>query len=97
MLKKIALAVLFAVTFCPVASLAQVRIRIGPPAPVIEVPGNPPERGYVWIDGYHRYEGGRYVWTQGHWERPPHEHARWEKHRWVHRHGEWILIEGRWR
>jgi hypothetical protein len=97
MLKKIALAVLFAVTLCPVASFAQVSIRVGPPPPVVEVRGNPPDRGYVWVDGYHRYEGGHYVWTAGRWDRPPHPGGRWVAHRWVHRHGEWVMVEGHWR
>ena len=68
-MKKIALAVLLALTLVPAASFAQVVIRIGPPAPVVP----------------------------GRWERPPRPGARWVAHRWVHRHGEWVLIEGHWR
>ena len=69
-MKKIALAVLLALTMLPAASFAQVVVRIGPPAPVHEHRGPPPGRGYVWISGYHRYEGDHYVWTSGHWDRP---------------------------
>ena len=97
MMKKIALAVLLAIAVSPAASFAQVVIRIGPPPPVVERRGPPPERGFVWIDGYHRWEGEHYVWTPGRWERPPHPHAVWVAHRWVHRHGEWVLVEGHWR
>jgi hypothetical protein len=97
MVKKIALAVMFAFTLCPVASLAQIAIRIGPPPPVYEHRGPPPERGYVWINGYHRYEGDRYVWVPGRYERPPQGHRRWVAHRWQHRHGQWVMTEGRWR
>ena len=97
MVKKLLLAVLFALTLCPVASIAQVVIRVGPPAPVYEHPGPPPERGYVWVNGYHRYEGDHYVWVGGHYDRPPHEGAHWRAHHWVHRHGQWILVEGHWR
>src|ERR1039458_4944517 len=57
MMKKIALALLIALTLCPVASFAQVAIRIGPPHRVYEDRGRPPERGYVWTGGYHRYDG----------------------------------------
>jgi hypothetical protein len=95
--KKIALALLFALTLCPAASFAQVVIRVGPPAPIIETRGVPPDRGYVWIDGYHRWEGGAYVWTPGRWERPPHPGAHWVAHRWAHRGDHWVLIEGHWR
>ena len=96
-MKKIAMAVLLALTLLPAASFAQVMIRVGPPAPVYERPGPPPEAGMVWQSGYHRYEGDHYVWTAGHYERPPHEHARWVAHRWVHRNGQYVLVEGHWR
>jgi len=97
MIKKMVLALLFAVTFVPVASFAQVQIRIGPPVRVYERPGPPPERGMVWTQGYHRYEGDHYVWTPGQYQRPPREHARWVAHRWVHQHGQWVMVEGHWR
>lgn len=96
-MKKIALALLFAFTLFSAASLAQIAIRIGPPPPMHEDRGRPPERGFVWIDGYHRWEGDHYVWVPGRWERPPREHQRWVAHHWVHRHGEWVLVEGHWR
>ena len=66
MFKKIAMAALFAATLCPVASFAQVHITVAPPAPVVEVRGNPPDRGYVWVDGYHRYDGGHYAVSYTH-------------------------------
>jgi hypothetical protein len=96
-MKKIVLALLLALTLSPAVSLAQVVIRIGPPAPVVERRGPPPDRGYVWIAGYHRWEGDHYVWTPGRWDRPPRPGAVWVAHKWVHRHGEWVLIEGHWR
>ena len=80
-MKKIALALLLALTLSPAASFAQVAIRIGPPAPIVERRGPPPDRGYVGIDGYHRYEGGQYVWTPGRWDRPPHPGQRWVAHK----------------
>jgi hypothetical protein len=95
--KKIALALLLALTLLPVASFAQVVIRIGPPAPIVEHPGPPPDRGYVWIAGYHQYQGDHYVWVPGHYDRPPHPGARWVAHKWVHRGDHWVLVEGHWR
>jgi hypothetical protein len=97
MVKKTALAILLALTLFPAASFAQVRIVIAPPPPVVERRPPPPERGFVWIDGYHHWEGVHYVWTPGRWDRPPHPGAHWVAHRWVHRHGEWVLVEGHWR
>ena len=97
MVKKIALALLFALTLCPAASFAQVVIRVGPPPAMHENRGRPPEHGFVWIDGYHRWDSGRYVWVAGRWERPPHHGAHWVAHKWEHHHGEWVLVEGHWR
>lgn len=49
--KKIVLAALLAFTLVPAASFAQVYVHVGPPAPIVERPGPPPERGFVWIGG----------------------------------------------
>jgi hypothetical protein len=51
----------------------------------------------VWIDGYQSWAGDHYVWVPGGWERPPHPGARWVAHKWVHRHGQWVMVEGHWR
>ena len=88
---------LLAITMLPAAGYAQVYVRVGPPAPIVERRPLPPERGYAWIAGYHRWDGGHYVWVPGRWDRPPRAHAVWVPHRWVHRHGGWVLIEGHWR
>ena len=96
-LKKIALSVLLALCLAPAASFAQVVVRIGPPAPIVERRPPPPERGFVWIDGYHRWDGAHYVWVPGRWDRPPHPGGHWVAHRWVHRHDGWVLEEGHWR
>jgi len=78
-------------------SAADIHVRIGPPRPIVERRGPPPGSGYVWIDGYQRWDGNRYVWERGRWDRPPRPHARWHNHRWVKRHGEWYFVEGGWR
>ena len=96
-MKKFALAALLALTLLPAASYAQVVIRVGPPPVIVERPGPPPERGFIWIGGYHRWDGARYVWVPGHYERPPHPGARWVGHRYVRRGGGWVFVEGHWR
>jgi hypothetical protein len=97
LVKKIAMALLLAFTLIPAASFAQVVIRIGPPPPVYERRGPPPGEGYVWQPGYHRYDGAHYAWTPGHYEQPPRRGQRWVAHHWVHRHGQYVLVEGYWR
>ena len=49
---------------------AQVVVRIGPPAHVVErVPPPPHEHpNWAWHEGYHRWDGNRYVWVPGRWE-----------------------------
>ena len=96
-MKKIALAVVLACTLIPAASNAQVYVHIGPPVAVVEHPGPPPGRDFVWVSGYHRWDGNRYVWVPGRYERPPHGHHVWVAHHWEHRHDGWVLVEGHWR
>ena len=96
-MKKRILTLLLAATLLPAAAFAQVVVRVAPPAPIVETRGPAPGPEYVWVDGYHRWDGGRYVWTRGRWDRPPHPHAHWVAHRWVHRRGGYVLVEGHWR
>lgn len=80
------------------ASAAEVVIRVGPPHPVYVGPvGVAPGPGYVWTNGYHEWAGERYEWREGAWVRPPHPHAVWVEHRWVHRHGGYVFVRGYWR
>jgi hypothetical protein len=79
---------------------AQIVVRIGPPPPrpVEVVPAPPPEhRDYVWQPGYHRWDGERYVWVPGHYEHPPHPHARWIPGHWDRRGGGYVWVDGHWR
>jgi hypothetical protein len=84
----------------PTLSMAEVSVDINlgaPPAPVREAAGRPPHRGYVWNDGYYRWEGRRYMWTPGRWVRPPHRNAVWVPHRWEHREHGYVMVPGHWR
>jgi hypothetical protein len=94
--KKTFLAGLLALFLTPAIAMAQIIVRIAPPAPIVEVHDHPPHEGRVWIDGYHRWDGHRYVWVHGHWARPPHRGAVWVAHRWEQRGNGWVLIQGHW-
>jgi len=72
-------------------------VRIGPPAPVYEVRSVAPGPGYVWIEGYHRWDGNGYLWVTGRWERPPHVRAVWVPGHWDHDGRGYFWIDGRWR
>jgi hypothetical protein len=54
-----------------------------PPPPIVEAPPPPPpSTEFVWAAGYHRWDGHRYVWAPGHYERRPRVGARWVPARW---------------
>jgi hypothetical protein len=97
MRRVIANALLVATLGLACAHGEEVVVRVHPPREVIEKRVVAPGPGYVWIGGYHRWDGNAYIWVPGRWDRPPHEHAVWVRHRWVHRNGGWVLVEGHWR
>jgi len=79
------------------ATAGRVYVRVGPPARVVEVRPVSPGPGYIWIDGYHRWDGRAYVWVAGRWERPPRPRAVWVPGRWAQdRHG-YYWVDGHWR
>jgi hypothetical protein len=91
-------ATLAASTACASAApRGRVYVRVGPPAPIVERRIVAPGRGYVWIPGYHTWDGRAYVWRPGRWDRPPRARARWVPARWYHDRRGWYLIEGHWR
>ncbi|HZQ50952.1 MAG TPA: YXWGXW repeat-containing protein [Bryobacteraceae bacterium] len=76
---------------------AQVYVRIAPPPVVIEHPPVRPGPNFIWIRGFYRWDGARYVWVPGHWVVPPRRHTVWVDGHWVHRRGGWFWVEGHWR
>jgi hypothetical protein len=76
------------------AAEAQVVVRVAPPPPRSErVPGA--RRGMVWVPGNWDWNGRRYVWRAGHFERARSGH-RWREDRWVERNGGWVRERGGW-
>ena len=98
-MKKFLMAALVAGMLMPAAGFAQVGVvvRVRPPAAVVEHPGRAPRRGFVWVGGYQRWDGARYVWVPGRWVRPPRARARWVPAHWRERRGGWVFVEGHWR
>lgn len=80
------------------AANAQVVIRIGPPPPrPVEVVPAPPHEGYVWVPGYHRWDGHGYVWVHGAYRRPPHAGAVWVEGDWREERGGHVWHAGYWK
>ena len=94
---KLAGLVLAGILFATAGLAADVFVKIAPPRLVVEKRGPAPGRDYVWINGTHRWDGNAYHWEGGKWERPPRPNAHWEQHRWEHRKGGYVFVEGHWR
>jgi hypothetical protein len=75
----------------------EIVVKVRPPHPVVEARVVAPGAGYVYQKGYHRWDGHAYAWQPGVWVMPPRAHARWVDHRWVHRNGSYVFVEGHWR
>jgi WXXGXW repeat (2 copies) len=97
MLRKGLLAGLFAAVLSINVFAADIVVRVAPPRARVETRVPAPGPGYVWTPGYNRWDGRAYVWVPGAWVMPPHPHAHWVAHRWEHRHGGWVFVEGHWR
>lgn len=67
-----------------------------PPPPQPEVVPASPGPEYVWARGYHRWDGHRYVWVAGRYNRRPRPDARWEEPHWEAHGKSKVFIEGRW-
>ncbi|MGA8029572.1 MAG: hypothetical protein WB992_20715 [Bryobacteraceae bacterium] len=77
---------------------AQIYVRIGPPPPRREVVVARPGPGYIWVAGYHRWDGNAYVWVPGQWTLPPQPYYhRWVPGHWRRRSQGWFWVEGHWR
>ena len=97
-LKRSLLTAVAAVILVLGVAQAQVVVRIGPPPPrPVEVVPAPPHRGWVWVPGYHRWDGHRYVWVGGRYVKPPRPGAVWVAGDWHPERGGQVWHAGYWR
>ena len=64
------------------AANAAVYVRTAPPRPVVERVVKSPGPRYVWVAGYHQWNGRGYAWVPGRWVYPPRPRATWVAPRW---------------
>jgi len=70
-------------------------VMAAPPLPREEVIGVAPAPGYIWLNGYWNWVGGRHVWVPGYWAAPrPGLH--WVAPLWVRRGNGWLMRPGHW-
>lgn len=79
------------------AANAQIYVRIGPPPPRREVVVARPGPQYVWVGGYHRWDGNRYNWQPGSWVLPPGRYHHWVPGHWRNSRRGYYWVEGHWR
>ena len=77
---------------------AEVIIKTAPPAPVsVVVVGSAPSALHVWVPGYYKGAGGRYVWVAGRWAKPPRAGMVWVPPIWRQGPNGYVFVAGRWR
>lgn len=96
-MKKLLLAAVATALLGTSAAFAQVVVRVVPPHPIFEHRPLRPGAGYVWTNGYHRWDGRAYVWVPGRWAMPPRPGVMWVDGHWGRRRGGYVWIEGHWR
>jgi hypothetical protein len=100
-ISSLAAVALGVVLFAAAAGCAPVSgrlyVRTGPPVRVVEVRSVAPGPGFVWIEGYHRWDGRGYLWVPGRWERAPRARAAWVPGHWAQDRRGWYWVDGRWR
>jgi hypothetical protein len=78
-------------------SAADIVVHLKPPSLKVEHRPARPGPNYIWVGGYHRWDGNAYVWEPGKWEVPPREHAVWIAPRWEHRGDGYVFVQGYWK
>lgn len=68
-----------------------------PPVAIVETLPPAPGPAYVWVGGYHHWDGAGYVWVPGRWVLPPRGYAAWVPGVWLARGRRWMWRPGYWR
>src|SRR5262249_2291356 len=90
-------ALISVLSACAARERRVVYVTSPPPPPVVESVTVSPGPAFVWLAGYHTWNGSAYVWVPGHWERRPEGRREWVPGHWGHdRHG-WYWVPGHWR
>jgi len=82
----------------PIVYAAEVIIKTAPPAPVsVAVIGRAPSSMFIWVPGYYKGVGGRYVWVAGKWMKPPRPGMVWVPPIWRQGPNGYVFVAGRWK
>jgi WXXGXW repeat (2 copies) len=78
------------------AGTAPITATEAPPQSPVEVVGQPPNPGYVWIPGVWEWRG-YWFWAPGHWAKRPRPSVSWVRGQWEQRSNGWVWTKGYWR
>ena len=71
-------------------------VKDAPPAVREETRGTAPSPNHIWIAGLWKYDGGKYVWLPGSWERPATEDMTWVPGAWLKTASGYEHVPGHW-
>jgi hypothetical protein len=71
-------------------------VQTAPPPDIYEAPPPPPGPAYVWVGGFWWWNGYRYDWRRGHYDRPHPGYHMWVRDRWVHGPRGYVYVRGHW-
>jgi hypothetical protein len=83
----------------PVAPPAAPTVAATPVRPAAATPVRPAQvapPAVVWTPGFWQWDGARWVWVAGVWQRPPQPGATWQPDRWQPRGGGAVFLPGGW-
>lgn len=73
-----------------------VYVRTAPPAKRVEVRSARPFANAVWIAGYWRWNGNKYVWAKGKWAKPK-KGKKWIPGHWKSSRRGYFWVPGHWK
>jgi hypothetical protein len=95
-MRKIAVLVLVGFAAAVISSCVVSAPRVGPPPLKSEAISTKPGPNSVWIGGYWKWKGHKYVWAPGHWVKPKAGKS-WVPGHWQKRGPHWVWKKGPWR
>jgi hypothetical protein len=71
-------------------------VRDHPHAGLMATRPTRPSPHHAWVSSEWEWKDGRYVESPGHWEQPPHAHAKWKDGHWAKTKRGSYWVRGRW-
>lgn len=73
-----------------------VYVKKSPPKSIMETPPPRPHASAIWISGFWKWNGEKYIWANGYWDTNP-QGKEWVSGRWEKTRNGWLWKPGYWR